>query len=154
MEIKDIKDQYQLARLTPDQVSEQWEDGIKDAIEYALPPLASYESPDRMGNIFTSLLSGEMVCWTIWKEEDICIIATLQILIDGASQTRNLLVYSLYSYMTITLDMWGTLVKLLTAFAREQKCSKIIAYTNVERIKEIILSVGGDTSYSFISLEV
>jgi hypothetical protein len=135
-------------------VSEQWEDGIKGAIEYALPPLAHYDSPDRMGNILTSLLSGDMECWTVWKGEDICIIATLQVLLDNASGVRSLLIYSIYAYINITINMWGTLVKFLSTLAREQNCNRIVAYTNVERVKEIIRSVGGDTSYSFISLEV
>ena len=112
-----------------------WESGIREAIENSLPPLAQYESPDRMGNILQSLMAGKLECWTLWKGEDIQIVGTFQVLLDAASMTKNLLIYSLYAYVEVGLDLWGTLWKLFAESAKQQKCSRLVGYTNVDRIK-------------------
>jgi hypothetical protein len=154
METKDSKDQYQLVKLTPDQVNELWEQGLKDSIESALPPLAHFESPERMGNVFRELLSGRLECWIVYENENALVIGTFQLLVDEASKTRSLLLYSLYSYKPITLDMWGSMVVYLKQKAKELRCTRIVAYTAVDRVIDIVNALGGSTETRFIWLEV
>ncbi len=153
-EITDIKDQFQLVKLSPEQVSEQWEDGLKDAIEASLPPIATYETPERMNNILNHIIGGYMDCWTLWQEEEIFAVGVFQVIIDTPSQVKSLLIYALYTYKPFTYDFWYILLKALRQSAKQQGCRRIVGYTNVDRIIGIVNALGGSSDYRYIWLEV
>ena len=143
-----------LTKLLPDQISKFW-DIIRYAIEESLPPVAG-ESPDKMKKILTSLLCGKSECWASYeKTEEIrkleAIVVT-RISYDDVSDTRSLLIYSLYSYEGMSQASWKSGLTSLVKYARSKKCERIIAYTEVPGIIELVNRLGGETKYTFISI--
>ena len=127
---------------------------MKEAIEASLPPLAAYETPERMNNILNHIIGGYMDCWTLWQEEEIFAVGVFQVIIDAPSQIKSLLIYALYTYKPFTYDFWYILLKSLRQSAKQQGCHRIVAYTDVERIISLVNSLGGSSDYRYIWLEV
>lgn len=143
-----------LTKLLPDQISKHW-DIIRYAVEQSLPPIVG-GSPDRMKKILTSLLCGKAHCWASYiVDGDVRTfegIVITRIFYDDVSDTRNLLIYCLYGYEGVDKLSWTTGLKALVKFGRSKNCKRIIAYTDVPYIIELVNKLGGDTSYTFVSL--
>ena len=143
-----------LTRLLPDQVSKFW-DVISYAMEQSLPPTVG-ENPDKMNNILMAALSGKLDIWASYIKDDKVnkfegILAT-RVIYDDVTCMKNLLLYAAYGYDKISDDSWTSGLKTIVKYATLQKCSLIVAYSDVPRIKSLASSFGGDTSFSLISV--
>jgi len=149
-----MEDMKLLTKLLPDQVSKFW-DVIKFAIEESLPPTVG-ENPDKMNRILSALLDGRAQCWV--SHEDYVEgrrfegVVVTQIITDGLSGTKNLLIYCLYGYDIVSNDSWKSGLKALAKWAISKKCSRIIGYTDVPKILKVVETLGGEAKYTFISL--
>lgn len=145
-----------LTLLLPEQVSEYW-NIIKYGIESSLPPTIG-ESPDKMNRILSSLLCNRLQCWASYKkvEDKIVLegIVVTKILYDDGSDTRNLLIYCLYGYKEVGKGSWLEGLKALAKYANAKRCSRIIAYTDVPYIVDIVKKLGGEAKYTFVSLGI
>lgn len=143
-----------LTKLLPDQISKFW-DIIRYAIEQSLPPIAG-EHPDKMKNILMSLLSSKSQCWASYDiKEDRRILEAIvitRIFYDDASDTKSLLIYCLYGYEHIKQSSFTNGLKALVKFAKSEGCERVISYTNEPGVVELMNRLGGDTSYTFISV--
>lgn len=145
-----------LVKLLPDQISDNW-DLIKHAIKESVPPIHE-ESPEKINTIFESLLVGSMVCWGSVKKhngqvflEGILITTVLE---DKFSNTKNLLVYCVYSFANESTEMsWDQGVCQLIKYARSLNCSSVVGYTDNLGIIKYIERLGGDIK-TFVSLPV
>ena len=142
-----------LVRLLPDQVASNW-DVIKVAVAESMPPTIIV-SPEKLNNLFESLLIGGMVCWASMvghtDEMEGLLITTVQE--DKVSETRSLLIFSLYSFTNASTDLtWQEGLAKLMRFAITQRCDQIIAYTTNESIIKFVERVGGDASQRFITI--
>lgn len=145
-----------LTKLLPDQVSKFW-DVISYAMEQSLPPTVG-ENPDKMNNILMATLSGKLDIWASYKKVDKVnkfegILAT-RIIYDDVTCMNNLLIYAIYGYDLVSKTSWLEGLKTITKYAKSQGCSLIVAYTNSEKVIKVVNSLGGDTSFSFISFRV
>lgn len=140
-----------LLRLEPDQVNRYWS-VIERAILEALPPVA-VEDEGLLPNILKNLLSGNMQCWVVTKKKTIyaMLVTTPQFEIGG---TKNLLVYTLYGFDNLDMETWKEGFNSLKKYAKSIGCKSIVAYSNVERIIQVCRLLGGETEYTFITLEV
>jgi len=144
-----------LTRLLPDQIAKFW-DVVKYGIEQSLPPTIG-EHPDKMNRILSSCLSGKIQCWASYtKAEETRFegVVLTQILYDDASYTKNLLIYCLYGYEDVDERSWFSGLESLAKFAKREKCSQVVAYTNKKGIVKLVDRLGGDTSFTFISFNV
>jgi len=143
-----------LTKLMPDQISNFW-DIIKYAIEESLPPTVD-ESSNKMNNILSALLCGKAQCWASYdKIEDgnkFEGLVVTRITYDDVSDTKNLLIYCLYGYETVSKSNWLSGFKSLVKFAIGQGCNQIIGYSDVSLILKLVKHLGGETKYTFISL--
>lgn len=143
-----------LTLLLPDQVSKFW-DVISYAIEQSLPPIAD-ESPDKMNKILSSLLCGKAQCWASYVVEGETRrfegIVVTRIVHDDVSGIKNLLIYCLYGYDIVNRSSWISGFKSLVKYATSKGCNRIIAYTDVQHIINIVEKLGGETKYRFVSL--
>jgi len=138
----------------PEQVSADW-DNISPAIQGALPPLVPYGNPDIMNNILAKILEGELECWTLIKnEEETLGIGTFEVVLDVPSGVKSLLIYSLYTYIPFSYDLWGILLTRLRKHAREKGCHRISGFTNVDRVIDLVNVLGGRSDFRYIWLEV
>lgn len=145
-----------LTKLLPDQIAKHWEI-IEYAVENSLPPIAG-ENPNKMNNILTAALSGKIDVWASYKrtEEGAKFdgIVLTQMLYEEIVCTRNLLIYCLFGYEPSDKNSWTDGLVALYKYAKEKKCSKIVAYSQSKYIVRISNELGADTSYTFISFDI
>lgn len=144
-----------IARLTPEQVANGWKD-VKHALEVSLP-MEEGDSPAKYNNILTALLSGEMQAWASWRSDPdgnprITGLIVSRILRDDITDTRNILVYAIYSIDT-TRDEWIGGMQAFFDYAQSNGCSRVIGYTKVESMLKHAKDWGADIS-AFISYKL
>lgn len=143
-----------LVKLLPDQISDNW-DLIKHAIKESVPPTHN-ESPEKLNNIFESLLLGNMVCWASVKKHEkgtlVEGILITTILEDRYSKTRNLLVYLIYSFANQSTDLsWEQGLCQLIKYGRSLNCDSLVGYSKNENIIRYAQRVGANLE-TFISI--
>lgn len=141
-------------KLLPEQISKFWLI-IKYAIEESLSPIVG-EHPDKMNRILSSCLSGLLEVWAVYDKESNkfeAIIVT-QFLYDDASNTKNLLIYCLYGYTTISLGSWYRSLDAMIKYAKSNGCHSIVAYSANQDLIKIVKSYSANTDYTFISFEL
>lgn len=145
-----------LVRLTNNQVSHYWSD-IKAHIVYTLSPTME-TSEETLNSILENLLLGQSQAWVITGEKEdaanIYAMAITTFTVEGNTKTKNLLIYSLHGYQFIPEVLWKDAVDKMLEFAKGQGCYKVLAYTKVKRIIDVVKNLGADTSVTLISWEV
>jgi len=143
-----------LLRLLSEQVSHQW-DVLKPAIEAALPPIAG-DSSDRMNEVLLSILNGERQCWLSCYQDGKRAVNGVVVtnIVNGDGGVKDLLIYAAHAFEPLDDSVWTEGFEGLRKFAKSKGCSRIIAYSNVERIIEMALMVGGDASFRFLTMPI
>jgi len=145
-----------LVRLTPEQVTRNWNE-IAYAIKACLPPVVE-NSDDVMNSALSGLVGSELQCWVGVASfngiNKICGIVITKINTEFGTKAKNLVVLTLYGYTKIENSLWLEGLDTLRQFARDNGCSKIIGYTNVKRVVEVVEQLGGRGEFRLISLEV
>lgn len=139
-----------LIRLLPDQVSDNW-GFLSPQIEKALPSITS-SGIERMNNILISISSEEMDCWTLVIDDGVLAVVTTMIIQDPATRLNNFLIYSLTSLENFERKLWVSSVVTLMKYAKSRKCINMVAYSNVSSVVNFVKQLGGDTSYTFLSI--
>ena len=147
-----------MLKFFPDQVARHWGQ-IGYWIEQALPPiLDSRKSSDRMNNILESILVGRMDVhlFLVYEDEKPIIYAAITTAIispvDGGD--KELYVYSLYGSRQISKQILYEGLELIKKYAKSVGCSTITAYTNAEGLKALFKSIGGNSSFTYLRLEI
>lgn len=145
-----------MTKLLPEQISKFW-DVIKYAVEQSIPPNVG-EHPDKINRILTAALNGKIDVWTSYERgKDInrfeAIVLT-KFLYDEVVGMRNLLIYSIYGYDTISAHSWRNGMKTLMKYAKGKGCSLIVAYSNIPEVVKLANSLGAETDFSFISFKL
>ena len=130
-------------------ITKHWEE-IKRTLRVNLLPFADADD-DALNNILQSMLVGDMQVWAIIDADKILGLGVTQFLNETASQTLNLLIYSLYGYSFISQDVWADAIKKLKIYAKSKGCSNIIAYSKVSRVIEIAENIGANTELHLIN---
>ena len=142
--------------MLPEQISAFW-DVIKYGIEQSHPPTTG-DHPDKMNRILSALLIGMLMCWAGYERGEKANrfegIMVTDIVYDGGSDTRSLLIYSVFGYDSISAKTWQEGLQVLVKYARSKKCSKIIAYTKIPHMVKVTNQLGGDASWTFCSFDV
>lgn len=145
-----------LVKLEPDNIEEKW-DIISEALKEAV---LNYVNIDDIGmtNILYALLDEKLFCWfgvdELSMEQGPYLMMTTLFVIDHPSKTKNLLIYTLNGYRPLTKEMLEDTYDTLKKYAKAHKCYKIIAYTDVPRVEEIVLNLGGKIGHRLIELEI
>jgi hypothetical protein len=146
-----------LLRLLPDQVARYWEDVFKGPIASTLPPIVG-ESPDKMNNVLESFLIGKLVMWlTYSKVEEKVVVSgfvVTQIVVDVPTETRAVLLYSVYSPDGTSDQEWMEGFAAVSEYGRAHGCTRMTAYSNNPRVFERAEQFNGDSSYRFISFPI
>jgi len=137
----------------PEQVSEHWE-VIKYAIEESLPPI-SLNSPHTLNNVLIKLMSGEMVCWMAYDSDKKVIgFAVTTIVEDSNSETKSLLLYTIYAYENTKGIDWIEGYEALSKYALSRGCINMVGYTRNEKLINIAEKFDSDSTYRFVSFPI
>jgi len=144
-----------LVRLTTDQISRFWE-VIRYSFEQSAPPVAKV-SPEHSANLLEDLLAGTADCWISFQrknENKIDGVVITKVVIDEASKTRNLLIYSLFAHTLTNKDSWTEGLRVLARWAKSKGCYNIIGFTQENQIVSLVNKLGGDTNTTLIMFDV
>lgn len=145
-----------LVRLLPKDIDSGW-DVISKALETSVPEHVNTDDIG-MSNLLLALMDDKLQCWLIsgenFQEEGMLGIVTTLTVIDPPSGTRNLLIYSLTAFKTLTQEIINDGYETLKNYAKSKDCFKIIAYTDVPRIEQMVLALGGTKGHTLVELEV
>ncbi len=145
-----------LKRLENNQVTKYWSD-IKAHLIYTMTPQMEV-TDEALSNVLENILKGNSQVWLILGEgKDASKVHAMGITtftIEETTNTKNLLIYSLSGYRHVPEELWKDAIVKMKAYARGNKCYKVIAYTQVDRIINIAKGLGADTSVTLISWEV
>lgn len=154
LHLEDNKGGEMLTKLLPEQVSKFWP-VIKYSIEQALPPLVE-EHPDKMNRLLSSALVGDLDVWASYVKEEggnrFEAIVTTRFLYDNSSDTKSMLLYTIFAYDKTSSQSWMEGYETLKKYALANKCKRLIAYSASEAVINIAKAFGADTEYTFISL--
>lgn len=145
----------QILHLLPDQIMEHWH-FIKDAMERAFPPMTN-ATPETFLEIQEQFLLGEMDCWfgveSIDAQEIIAVMTT-KVVVEDVTKTKNMLIFSVTTYMPHNADLWIYGYKALSRFAASKGCNKIISFSNDANVLRIAKGLGADVEWRLIQLEI
>jgi len=153
-----VKENKMLTRLLPEQVSRLWPI-IKYAIAQSVPPISG-EHPDKLNRILSSALCGKIDVWASYIKGEVNKfegIAVTEVVYDDVTGIKNLMIYSIYSYIDEEKVKGSSYVSGLVSFAKyakSLKCSNVIAYTQKSGIVALAKRLGGDTSFTLISFDI
>jgi len=142
--------------LLPEKIS-HFRDVIKYAVEQSLPPTAG-DHPDKMNRILGALLSGKLLCWASYQvDEDnrkLDGIIVTDIIYEQATDSRSLLIYSLYGYTEVSHETWLEGLQALLKYGRSKKCTKVVAYTTVPYMIDLTKKMGGNADWTYCSFDI
>lgn len=144
-----------ITKLLPENVTENW-DVVKEAIRQALPPFA-LDTPDKMNRILESIILGNLEVWVLYDNTEgiqIKSIWTTSMITDPESQTKNLLVYSIFNFDHSTPENWIDGLSAMREYAKANDCVAITGFTKEPYVLKFVESVSGDTSVRFIRIPI
>ena len=142
-------------KLFPENVVGNW-DIVKFAIRNSLPPSAQ-DTPDKMTRVLESIVAGELDVWVYYTydtEVHVKNILTTKIIRDTETDTKSLLIYSVYSFDHTTQEYWEEALMKLKEYAQANGCVAVTGFSKDEYVLRFVESVGGDTSVRFVKIPV
>jgi hypothetical protein len=144
-----------MLRLLPDQAASQW-DALKVLINQSLPE--GERNQDALNaRMLRMILAGEMSVWICGIEEEDGfnphLLMTTQECVDEHLGTKSLLIYSFTGLRPLSNEIYGHLGNKMRLYAKAIGCSKIMAYTNEERIRRVCESMGAKTRW-FLTFDI
>jgi len=149
---------YKVTKMKPSEISEHWESFIKQAVVASLPPTVA-GNPEQPDFVLAALMQERMQGWVGYREEagEKTPVGFMTTMFTGeiGIEVKNLLVYSLFATEHLTEAAVRAGFEVLQKFAKDNKCFKIIGYTNIPRVVEIVQALpSGKADFVLVSMEV
>lgn len=145
-----------LIKFYPEQVASYWH-FLSPIIESTLPPISS-GGVDRMQKVLEAILAGnlEVLQFCDMSDGNVTVKGFVVVAeINNIDCTgKQLLIYSIYSYESVSKADIVDGLRLLKEYAKSRGCDAITAYTNLESLVKYVKRVGGSTTFTFLRLEV
>lgn len=141
-----------LVCLLPEQVSSLW-NNIKAKLVERMPPI-TVNGPMELAKVYESLLSGIMQCWTYVDEDRIIGFVLTTVTTDWCTNARSLLIYAVFSVDSTKKEYFEDAYDSLRRYAKSQGCKHIAGFTDIPQVKRIVELLGGNTSFTYVKLEV
>lgn len=145
-----------ITKLLPENVTQNW-DVIKEAIRASLPPFAM-DTPDKLTRILESIILGQLEVWTFYEMDESNVqvksIWTTSLVTDPESQTKNLLMYSIFNYDHTSSENWTEGLNAMKEYAKANDCASITGFTKEPHVLHFVESCGGSTDVRFIKIPV
>ena len=152
IQIKDTNGAFQLVNLAPSKITEIW-DTLVPVIEETYATELEIVDGDVLHNIYMSILSGFMKAY-LFMHGDVPIVFMLANVVREPWGLNTFFIFALYSFKPVTLALWYELFQVLREYTKELSCVYISAKTPNKRLIKLVDSLGGDTEYRYITLEV
>ena len=151
MEISDTKGVYQLVKLDNTTVVAQWNE-VEQVFVDSFVHIKKDWNEEEKTLLLKAVSDNQLQCWGVFKDNKLIAFATTAITIEFWGE-KKLLIFSLYGFDRVSLQSWHKLISDLSKYAKSSGCKKIVAFTNNERVIEIVKMYGGDFS-AYIEMEI
>lgn len=142
--------------MSPKDVSMYW-NAVVSAVVSGLPKrMVDADTPT---NIMAAIMSGGLDCWALLDVEQgrppkFVGAGTTAIAEDKWLKRRSLVIYSLHSARYVTAEAWKSALEPVVEHAKENGCSRVIAYTDNPRAIQLANLLGFTTGIQAIEMEV
>jgi hypothetical protein len=146
-----------IVRLAPEQIASIWEH-VRPGIMETMLPVAE-QNHETIQRVLRSLLAEDMQLWLglenpeDFSEKSIYGVMVTTIYCDLISESKSLVIYSLFETREIPPMIWSLGMRKLGDFATAMSCNQIIAYTDIPRIITLAKSLGFKTM-TFLRKEI
>ena len=143
-----------LVKLFPEQIAKHWE-LIRYSIEKTVPKVPR-ETEDKLNNILTEMLLETWECWVNYhdttKRFNAIIVTT--ILHNNITDTKSLLIYSIYGFGPGDIRAWLTGMATLIKYAKFKDCIRIETYADIDFSMKFLGRYKGSSTHKFITVPV
>jgi hypothetical protein len=139
-------DAMSLVRMQPQDAMQFW-DEVKECIASALPPHL-LETPETLLQVQEQVLVGQLECWLAVREQQLYGVLTTRVVSEFGQ--RSLLVFSVATLEHPPASLWPESIEVLKKYAASKQCSRVLAYSNHERLVQVAEYLGADTSWRLI----
>ena len=139
-----------LVRLYPNQVADNWS-VLSYGIQQSLPPI-TYESPKRLQKILEHIMLKEMDLWVGVEKEKVKGLILTTPIYESNSDVNDLLIYSIYGFDKLGIKMIKESIATLKKYAVNKGFKRITAYSNVDSVIKMIRALGGEESWTYLSI--
>lgn len=139
-----------LVRLYPEQVANNWS-VLSYGIQQSLPPI-TYESPKRLQKILEHIMLKEMDLWVGVEDEKVKGLILTTPIYESNSDVNDLLIYSIYGFDKLGVKMIKDSIGTLKKYAVSKGFKRITAYSNVDSVIKMIKSLGGEETWTYLSI--
>ena len=133
-----VKREYSFVRLSPIEIGQCWTVIRHSSVESS-PGGVSEES---LTNILKGLQDGRISAWVVTSVKEIVAVGTSTVIEDNASKVKSLLVYSIFSYEFVDVELWKTLFIALKKYAKSCGCKTIVAFAENKRVLGLLKEFG------------
>jgi hypothetical protein len=146
-----------IVRIAPEQIATIWE-YVRPGIMETMLPVAE-QNHETIQRVLRSLLAEDMQLWLglenpeDFTDKSIYGVMVTTIYSDLISESKSLVIYSLFETREIPPMIWLLGMRKLGDFAAAMSCSQIIAYTDIPRIITLAKSLGFKTM-TFLRKEI
>ena len=136
-----------LVKLEVDEITQRW-NYLSGVIQASL-----LEKLEDDTYLLKQLISGNMLCWAIQDENEILAYVTTIDWIDIALGEKDIMIYSLTKVSNnITDEIWKDSFMKFATYAKENDYKKVVAFTVVPKILELVEMLGGNTDIRLVTI--
>lgn len=148
---------FKLVKMKPSEIFDAWNVFVKAAVEVSLPPTVA-GVPNQAEFVLNALMQERMQGWVGLDEEGeskkpVGFLTTMFTGEPGV-EGKNLLIYTLFAPATLNPEYVEESFRVIKQFARANNCHKILGYTNIPKVVEWVMHIGGKADYVLVSMEV
>jgi len=146
-----------VVKLIPDQIAELW-DIIKYALEQAPPLMVDTADQRWLNKILEAAMSGQIDIWIGYTKTDegnrFEAVGITSFEIDKFVKQKSLLIYYVYTFRDTQLDIWKEALLTVTKYAKSRRCTKVISYSDNEKIISLAKATNGNVDVRFITFDI
>lgn len=135
-------------QLSADQIARYW-----DALKWVVA--GAVDEPVDSNTLLGLLLAGKAQCWVSLNEERrIGLVGVTMLTSSQLSGEKDLLLYALVAQRRVPREEWEDAVRVLRAWAKKQGCRRVVAYSTLESVRNMVeKELGGGCVY-FLTIPV
>lgn len=141
-----------LVRLLSSQIPKFW-NLIKHAVDVSMPDDV-FMAEEHFNNILQALLKDDLSCFMALNGDESFGLIVVRVIRDEFIDKNSLLIYAAYAFKPVPNDMYMTLYRHLSKYAKSIDCDNMIGYVSNKRLLEMARLVGADTSQTLVSFSV
>ena len=121
------------------------------ALEKAAPPFIKITNVKK-SNVLKAIRKGDLMGWAVYEGGSLVAVAITKIVEDLCLETRELLIYCVYAWQKLSLEVWDEAFRQMAMFGLSQGCTTMTAYTCVDKVKQMAVRMNGNADMVYLNI--